>query len=144
MSCDANFRFSIDDHKMTVIEVDGVNSQLVEVDLIPIYAAQRYSFVVGVFASSSFVILIVQQLHANQPVGNYWIRAQPSSGNSTFLGGLNSAILRYTGAPSVVPTTSPNSAPEQLNEFDLHPWESMPVVRRVSFKVLTEVSLNIS
>ncbi|KAJ3482317.1 hypothetical protein NLI96_g7058 [Meripilus lineatus] len=111
MSCDANFRFSIDDHKMTVIEVDGVNSQLVEVDLIPIYAAQRYSFV----------------LHANQPVGNYWIRAQPSSGNSTFLGGLNSAILRYTGAPSVVPTTSPNSAPEQLNEFDLHPWESMPV-----------------
>ena len=129
-----------------MIEVDGVNSQLVEVDLIPIYAAQRYSFVVGVssFASSSFVILIVRQLHANQPVGNYWIRAQPSSGNPTFFGGLNSAILRYTGAPSVVPTTSPNSAPEQLNEFDLRPWESMPVVRRVSFKVLTEVSLNIS
>ncbi|CAL1715519.1 unnamed protein product [Somion occarium] len=106
ISCDPNFNFSIDHHSMTVIEADGVNTQSLTVDSIQIFAAQRYSFV----------------LQANQPVGNYWIRARPSGANVTsFNGGLNSAILRYVGAPDEDPTTdqTPNNTP--LRETDLHP-----------------------
>ena len=51
VSCDPNFLFSIDGHDMTVIEVDGVNSQPLTVDQIQIFAAQRYSFVVCVIRS---------------------------------------------------------------------------------------------
>ena len=56
ISCDPNYVFSIDGHSMTVIEVDGVNSQPLNVDSIQIFAAQRYSFVV----STSFVAVYVE------------------------------------------------------------------------------------
>ena len=59
------------------------------------------------------------QLNANQPVDNYWIRAQPSAGNTTFLNGLNSAILRYVGASAVEPTTSQSTATAALVERNL-------------------------
>ncbi|TEB22071.1 laccase 2 precursor [Coprinellus micaceus] len=104
-SCDPNYTFSIDGHTMTIIEADGVNVQPLTVDSIQIFAGQRYSFV----------------LNANQPVDNYWVRANPNIGTTGFDGGLNSAILRYTGAANVDPTTTqtPNSAP--LLETNLHP-----------------------
>ncbi|KAJ7036321.1 putative laccase [Mycena alexandri] len=90
ISCDPNFIFSIDGHDMTIIEVD---------------AGQRYSVVVN----------------ANQAVANYWIRANPNIGLATgFAGGINSAILRYVGAPVAEPTTnSINTNP--LIENNLHP-----------------------
>jgi multicopper oxidase len=65
ISCDPNFTFSIDDHVMTVIEVDGTNVKPLRVDSIQIFAGkplpgyypyfshtyvkkgQRYSFVVS-------------------------------------------------------------------------------------------------
>ncbi|KAF8888045.1 Cupredoxin [Infundibulicybe gibba] len=46
----------------TVIEADGISTEPLVVDSIQIFAGQRYSFV----------------LSANQPVGNYWIRAKPN------------------------------------------------------------------
>ena len=46
LSCDPNYTFSIDNHTMTVIEADTVNSQPLEVDSIQIFSSQRYSFVV--------------------------------------------------------------------------------------------------
>jgi len=54
-------------------------------------------------------------LNTNQPVANYWIRANPNLGTTGFAGGLNSAILRYWGAPNTDPITTqtPNSAPMQ-------------------------------
>ncbi|KAF8076150.1 multicopper oxidase-domain-containing protein [Lyophyllum atratum] len=67
-SCDPNYVFSIDGHIMTIIEVDGINVQPLEVDSIRIFAGQRYSFV----------------LKANQPIGNYWVRAKPNIGTTTF------------------------------------------------------------
>jgi hypothetical protein len=78
------------------------------VDSIQIYAGQRYSFV----------------LNANQPIRNYWIRADPNFGSTGFAGGLNSAILRYLLAPNADPTTSqvPNSNP--LLETNLHPLQN--------------------
>ncbi|KAH8102023.1 laccase 2 [Cristinia sonorae] len=111
ISCDPNYLFSIDGHNMTIIEVEGVNSQPLTVNQIQIFAAQRYSFV----------------LDASQPVGNYWIRAQPNSGDTSFNNGINSAILRYEGAPDEEPTTT---APAQFNlllEPDLHPLEPLGV-----------------
>ncbi|EGN96947.1 laccase [Serpula lacrymans var. lacrymans S7.3] len=104
MSCDPNFIFSIDGHNMTVIEADGIETEPVEVDSIQIFSAQRYSVV----------------FTANQPVDNYWIRAESNLPNQTFAGGLNSAILRYNGAPALDPTTE-STIQNLLVESDLHP-----------------------
>lgn len=92
----------------TVIEVDGENVEPVEVDSIQIFAGQRYSFV----------------LNADQPVSNYWIRAQPNLGSQGFVDGLNSAILRYQGAPACDPTTTQEPSTRPLLEPDLHPLEN--------------------
>ena len=84
--------------------MDGVNHQPVDVDSIQILAGQRYSFI----------------LRTNMPVSNYWIRANPNIGPTGFAGGMNSAILRYSGAPALDPeTTSTPTRP--LLETNLHP-----------------------
>ncbi|KAG6856578.1 hypothetical protein H0H87_002966 [Tephrocybe sp. NHM501043] len=107
ISCDANYIFSIDNHNMTIIEVDGVNHSPLEVDNLQIFAGQRYSVVIN----------------ATQDKDNYWVRAQSNVGPTTFDGGLNSAILRYSGADDVDPvTTSALSNP--LLETNLHPLEN--------------------
>jgi iron transport multicopper oxidase len=106
MSCEPNFLFSIDGHNFTIIEADGENTSPLLVDSVQIFAGQRYSVV--------FV--------ANQPIGNYWIRADNDPrGLPGFDGGRNSAILRYKGAPHSDPTTTqtPNSNP--MLESNLHP-----------------------
>ena len=74
------------------------------VDSIQIYAGQRYSFV----------------LNTNQPISNYWIRALPNIGSQGFVGGLNSAILRYWGAHIADPTTT-STISNPLVETNLHP-----------------------
>ncbi|KAJ3485885.1 hypothetical protein NLI96_g4634 [Meripilus lineatus] len=108
ISCDPNFTFSIDGHDMTVIEADGINHDPVTVDSIQIFVGQRYSFV----------------LNANQPVGNYWVRAEPNFGRTGFNGGVNSAILRYVGAPIAEPTTPERKSTRPLLETNLHPSEN--------------------
>ncbi|OCH90801.1 phenoloxidase [Obba rivulosa] len=105
ISCDPNWTFNIDGHNMTVIEADAQNTQPLTVDQIQIFAGQRYSFV----------------LHADQPVGNYWIRANPDQNPQGFEGGINSAILRYVGAPDKEPNTNFVQPSNPLNEVDLHP-----------------------
>jgi len=113
ISCDPNWVFSIDNHSLLVIEVDAVNTNPILVSSIQIFAGQRYSFV----------------LYANQPVDNYWIRANPNIGTLGFNGGLNSAILRYKGAPEVepnatVPATTNTTGLSLLQEQDLVPLEN--------------------
>ena len=46
MACDPDYTFTIAGHPMTVIEADGENTEPLTVDEIPIFAGQRYSFVV--------------------------------------------------------------------------------------------------
>jgi iron transport multicopper oxidase len=104
IACDPTFVFSIDGHRITVIEADGVNTLPVVVDSIEILPGQRYSFI----------------LNANKPIGNYWIRALPDFA-SDFSGGRNLAILRYSGAAKVDPTTSDKTDSVLLKETDLHP-----------------------
>ncbi|KAJ7147572.1 yellow laccase [Mycena crocata] len=112
ISCDPNWIFSIDAHNMTIIEVDGVNHKPLTVDNIQIFAGQRYSFV----------------LNALQPVNNYWIRANPQLLNSNmgFANGINSAILRYVGAPESDPS-SVSTLNNALVETNLHPLVATPV-----------------
>ncbi|KAJ3563205.1 hypothetical protein NP233_g9089 [Leucocoprinus birnbaumii] len=96
------------DHLMTIIENEGTNVDLLEVDSIQIYASQCYSFV----------------LNANQPVDNYWICAQPnpSRGHLGFLNSVNSAILRYKGATDTDPISQEtNMSMNPLAETNLHP-----------------------
>ncbi|KAG6867839.1 laccase, partial [Termitomyces sp. T159_Od127] len=92
---------------MTIIEVDGVNHEQLRVDSIHIFAGQRYSVVVK----------------ANQPVSNYWVRAKPNIGPTTFGGGLNSAILHYKGADMKDPQ-SISILSNPLNETDLCPLDN--------------------
>jgi len=104
MSCDPNFLFSIDGHNLTVIEADGRLTAPLLVDSLQVFNGQRYSVI----------------MNATQPVGNYWIRALPSTAGATFAGGLNSAILRYSGAPSQDPTTNQSATVMPLLERNLH------------------------
>ncbi|KAK0488306.1 laccase lcc5, partial [Armillaria luteobubalina] len=108
VGCDAAYTFSIDNHLMTIIEVDGVNHVPYTVDEIQIFAGQRYSFV----------------LNADQDIGNYWIRAAPSVGPAGFAGGINSAILRYSGAPVAEPSTVATTSVLAMNETQLVPLEN--------------------
>ncbi|KAF8835820.1 laccase [Paxillus ammoniavirescens] len=105
LSCDPSFNFTIDGHRMTIIEVDGIEVVPVEVDCIPVLAGQRYSVVVT----------------ANQPVANYWIRSMNNQANQTFDDGQNMAILRYAGAPDQDPTSAPGPYELFFDESALHP-----------------------
>ncbi|XP_006460587.1 laccase-12 [Agaricus bisporus var. bisporus H97] len=104
ISCDPFYTFSIDGHDLTIIEADGENTDPLVVDYLEIYAGQRYSVV----------------LNANQPVDNYWIRANSSNGPRDFVGGTNSAILRYAGASNSDPTTELGPRNNRLVENNLH------------------------
>ncbi|KAK0457183.1 laccase [Desarmillaria tabescens] len=109
MSCDPNYVFSIDGHDLTIIEADGENTVPHTVNALRILAGQRYSAI----------------LHAKQPVDNYWIRAQPGTEAYGFTGtpfesGINSAILRYVGAPEGDPTSTQQTPLVLLKEADLH------------------------
>ncbi|ESK92808.1 laccase [Moniliophthora roreri MCA 2997] len=107
-ACEPDYTFSIDSHEMTVIEADSILHEPVTVSGLRIFIGQRYSFI----------------LEANQPVGNYWIHADPSVGDGGFNDGINSAILRYVGAPKSEPPKNFVAAKKldnMLNEADLHP-----------------------
>ncbi|KAL0576689.1 laccase, multicopper oxidase, benzenediol:oxygen oxidorectuctase [Marasmius crinis-equi] len=108
IGCQPDFEFYIDKHAMTVIEADSVSHQPVETEGFRIFAGQRYSYI----------------LQANQPVGNYWIRSEPTKGRGGFKNGINSAILRYVGAPASEPGDSKWKPSKWLDERDLHPLEN--------------------
>ncbi|KAG1810914.1 laccase [Suillus subaureus] len=65
MACKPNYIFSIDHHKLIIIEADGQYVESLVVDSIQIYAAQRYPFI----------------LETSRPVDNYWVHAVPNLGS---------------------------------------------------------------
>ncbi|KAF7336445.1 Laccase 1 [Mycena sanguinolenta] len=109
IACSPNYVFQIDGHtNLTIIEADGITTMPYTVDQITIFAGQRYSFI----------------LNANQAVGNYWIRANPSAGTKGFAGGINSAILRYVGAADADPTSTQDVSTNAFVEADMRPLDS--------------------
>ncbi|KAG5651439.1 hypothetical protein H0H81_008643 [Sphagnurus paluster] len=113
ISAYSGYEFSIEGHRLTIIEVDGINHVPLTVDRFMVYAGQRYSVV----------------LNANRPVRNYWIRApmelQHSSDNANLDTKKVYAVLHYDGAPAADPTTSPGSGSGTLlQEHLLAPLEN--------------------
>ncbi|KAJ7599678.1 laccase [Mycena floridula] len=117
ISAYASFTFSIQGHRMTIIEVDGVNHRPLTVDEFDIHAAQRYSVVVA----------------ANQPVNNYWIRGpmtlQHASDNKNLDMDNVFAVFHYEGASNAEPTTKPDFSAASttiLEEYQLRPLDNAP------------------
>jgi FtsP/CotA-like multicopper oxidase with cupredoxin domain len=130
ISCDSNVMFSIDGHNLTVIEADGQLTEPLVVDQLQIFVAQRYS-----------VILV-----ADQPVDNYWVRALPNTANASYDQGMNSAILRYKGAPEVDPTTV-STTTNLLQETNLHALinpgvPGIPEYGKADINLTLEISIN--
>ena len=126
MACGPHVIFSIDNHNFTVIEADGQAVVPLSVDSISIAPGQRYSFI----------------LQANQPVDNYWIHALPASFPSNFTNGLNSAILRYAGAPEEEPKNRTWPLVNELNETALHARDN-PVAPGLPYPGGADVSINL-
>jgi iron transport multicopper oxidase len=104
-----------------------VETNCLTVDSLQIFAGQRYSFI----------------LHTNQPVNNYWIRANPGLGATGFADGINSAILRYAGAPNAEPTTNQTTSVDPLVETSLSPLQN-PGVPGKPFPGGADVNLNLN
>jgi FtsP/CotA-like multicopper oxidase with cupredoxin domain len=93
----ADFKVSIDEHELTVIEADGVDMVPAKVQRVPIHVAQRYS------------VLLV----ANRSIGmegeGFWIRAEMNTNcfnvENPALDPSVKAILRYK-TPSISHTSS--------------------------------------
>ncbi|XP_789921.3 L-ascorbate oxidase [Strongylocentrotus purpuratus] len=77
---------SVDNHTLTVIAMDGAPVNPIDVDMITLFSAERYDFI----------------LNADQSPTNYWIRV---AGLYTCAQYQEVAILQYAGAP-------PDSKPE--------------------------------
>ncbi|KAG6848554.1 hypothetical protein H0H93_015962 [Arthromyces matolae] len=131
MSCEPNFTFSIDQHKMIIIEADGEYTDPLTVDQLQIFAGQRYSVVVA----------------ADQSIGNYWIRANPDPrGYPGFDGGRNSAIFRYGGAPCHDPSSS-SKVENPFKESNLHALinptaPGLPYVGGADIVILLNISVD--
>ncbi|GJJ10289.1 hypothetical protein Clacol_004515 [Clathrus columnatus] len=117
LSSMGQFNVSIQNHRMTIIEVEGNPVEPYVVDFLPLLPAQRYSVVIT----------------ANQSVDNYWISAQQtvlgattSPTNPNFNGSDTFAVLHYAGASSGEPTSSQifASGPVQFNESLLVPLDN--------------------
>ncbi|KAG8735837.1 laccase [Ceratobasidium sp. 414] len=109
VSAIGSFTFSIEGHRLTIIEADGIAHHPLVVDSLDLYAGQRYSVI----------------LEANQTVANYWVRAPMTVANAANNANLDAtnvfAVLRYAGAPNAEPTTEPGTAiGTPLVEENLH------------------------
>ncbi|KAJ7264196.1 laccase subfamily 2 [Mycena rebaudengoi] len=118
-SARSDFTISVDNHTMTVIAADGVDTIPHTVNVMDVLAGQRYDVV----------------LTANQAVGNYWINTILGGGNPARNLNLNQTlargILRYDGAPNEEPRTPMTRGPDGadaivLEEFDLSPLVPIP------------------
>lgn len=89
-SADANIRVSIDNHQLQVITADFVPVKSVFKDSVMLAIGQRYDVIVT----------------ANQPVGNFWIRATAQGSCASANKGAGLGIIRYDGAPAGNPSTT--------------------------------------
>jgi len=130
----STFKFSIDGHKLTVIESDMVNLEPVMVDRLNINVAQRYSVIV----------------QANQRPDNYWMRAIISTACfPTAAPNLDRNVLarvHYQGAPNGDPTTRPVSATPNADTdcVDLDPRLLKPLQHHDAHTPTHTINLDVS
>lgn len=120
---DTHFKFTIDNHKLKVMAMDFVPIRPYETEYLDIAAGQRYDVVVT----------------ANQPEGNYWIRAIPQEICSLHTNGDNiRGILRYDNYSTADPTTAAYTAPP--NECVDEPYASLVPVLAQNPTALVKVN----
>lgn len=89
---------SVDNHTLSVINSDGFDVEAINVTTVVTYAGERFDFVI----------------HANQPVGNYWIRLKGLMDcDQRFTSAFQVAILHYEGAEK--------NEPDGLPHYDFQP-----------------------
>jgi len=110
------FRFAIDGHKLTVIATDGAFTKPREVGSLFIDVGERYDVIV----------------HADQPAGNYWIRARTLEEDKEDHA---LSVLRYNGAPEKLPETKPEWG-ASLRLQDLAPYVSRHLKPPTTTKLL--------
>ena len=101
-------RVHLDGHRMTVIAADGIATVPSTVDSVTLDVGERCDVIVDM----------------NQPVGNYWLRANTLDPRST--DGAR-AIVRYAGAPAVEPAGTAASWGTQLDYNALGARGGLPV-----------------
>ncbi|KAF0465096.1 iron transport multicopper oxidase fet3 [Gigaspora margarita] len=116
----AAFIFSIDNHPMDVIEVEGMITQRRTIHRLPINIAQRYSVIVT----------------ADKPIGKYWMRSEMETAcfaiQSDTLNPLVKAIVEYEGsdANSNASSTAWTDSQETCVDLDtstLKPYEAQTI-----------------
>ncbi|GBC00009.1 hypothetical protein RclHR1_03700016 [Rhizophagus clarus] len=130
-AADGAFVFSIDQHKLKVIELEGIYVKPTIIKKLPINVGQRYSVIVD----------------ANQPIGNYFIRGtldKRCTPNNNATTNFNSAIdwnglgiLRYEGAEN----TKPNS--KEFND-DFKPCRDLNKKHSLPLKPITKYDGHVS
>ena len=71
------------------------------------------------------------------------MRANPDIGTTGFANGINSAILRYAGAPDAEPTTTQSTSVIPLVETNLHPLVN-PAAPGKPFQGGADVNINLN
>ena len=111
---DNHFVVSLDNHPFTVVAADFVPIEPFTTTNLFIAIGQRYDVIIN----------------ANQPVGNYWFRAEvqdqadPDCGLNANNGNIKS-IFRYTGAPVANPTTTGPTYTQRCSDEVVVPyWDS--------------------
>ncbi|KXN84675.1 Laccase-4, partial [Leucoagaricus sp. SymC.cos] len=113
MACSVPWMFSIDEHKLEVIEVEGTLIQSNVVTQIPIHAGQRYSFIVRVSRPQ------VHRVRVEVPTD--------LANHERYHGGYPAnATLHYMGASDKVPDTKEWNPQIQLDEQTLRSREEDP------------------
>ncbi|RKP15083.1 Cupredoxin, partial [Piptocephalis cylindrospora] len=114
-SNDSAFTFSIDGHRLTVIEADMTPMRPYTVDRISVHVAQRYSVIV----------------EANAAVDNYWMRAELSDKcmfvHNNLLDRMVLAEVRYKGSRKGEPTSEPVDQVKETQCVDLDYRHLSPV-----------------
>jgi iron transport multicopper oxidase len=136
MAAFASYEFSIDNHQMKVIEVDGVDTQVSDfINTFRINVAQRYSVLVT----------------ADQSNGNFWIRAHSmfmnpwtSMPKAQFPTGFNPnalATITYSNTLPNIPTSQPWSTIIRLNDIKLIPYNSQTINYLPDISFLVQFSI---
>ncbi|CAG8536268.1 9559_t:CDS:2 [Ambispora leptoticha] len=128
MSADDSFDFSIDEHLLEVMEVDGVLTKSKQVTTLSIDAGQRYSVIVK----------------ADQIIKNFWMRAE--MGIDSTDKGVNPhirAIVHYEGASFDKPTTQDWVNKTDLDPMTLQPYFSDPVPSPVGTQFILTIDIRL-
>ncbi|KAI1878681.1 hypothetical protein JX265_002858 [Neoarthrinium moseri] len=108
-----SFKFSIDDHNMTVVANDLVAIEPFEVDSLFIGIGQRYTVIVQAKDDAST---------------DYWMRTVPTTGCGGFstTPDNNTAVVKYNSASTTCPTSPPNA--QNTSCEDVHTDLLNPIV----------------